>query len=103
MDDIQKNVENHRIQFIEIDTVLVKGKTEGKKIYWPILETDYDGYTQQQVAEFSEGLKLYYAGDWEKAKQNFDRCELKVAEVFKLRTQDQCPTNWNGIWEMKSK
>lgn len=102
-EDIQKNVENHRIQFIEIDTVLVKGKTEGKKIYWPILDTDYDGYTQQQVTEFTEGLKFYYAGDWNKAKQHFERCELKVAEVFKIRTQDQCPPNWNGIWEMKSK
>ncbi|MBU2514992.1 adenylate/guanylate cyclase domain-containing protein [bacterium] len=102
-DDIQNNVDDHGIHFIEIDTVLVKGKTEGKKIYWPILSSDYDGFTKQNVTSFSAGLELYYKGDWEKAHTHFTKCELQLAEVFKLRTQDQCPNNWNGIWEMKSK
>ncbi len=102
-DDIENNVENHGVHFVEVDTVMVKGKTEGKKIYWPILDTDFDGYMKQQVTLFSEGLKFYYDGDWDKAKQQFEECELKITEVFKIRTQDKCPNNWNGIWEMKSK
>ncbi|MCG8334437.1 MAG: adenylate/guanylate cyclase domain-containing protein [Proteobacteria bacterium] len=102
-DDIEDNVENHGVHFVEIDTVMVKGKTEGKKIYWPILDTDYDGYMKQQVTLFSDGLKFYYDGDWSTAKQKFDECELQITEVFRIRTQDKCPNNWNGIWEMKSK
>ncbi len=102
-DDIEKNVENHGVHFVEIDTVMVKGKTEGKKVYWPILDSDYDAFTKQNVTSFSNGLELYYKGDWEKAHEHFEKCELQLAEVFKIRTQEQCPTNWNGIWEMTSK
>lgn len=102
-DDIEKNVESHGIHFVEIDTVMVKGKTEGKQVYWPILNTEFDGYMQKQIASFSSGLESYYSGDWDKARKDFADCELPLAEVFKLRTQDNCPSNWNGIWEMTSK
>ncbi len=102
-EDIENNVDNHGIQFVEIDTVMVKGKTEGKKVYWPILGSDYDAYMKQQVEAYSEGLKLYYEGDWKQAAEYFQKCELPLAEVFKIRTQEQCPNNWNGIWEMTSK
>lgn len=102
-DDIETNVESHGIHFFEVDTVLVKGKTEGKKIYWPIPDHEYDAHMKKQLTFFSEGLQEYYDGDWDKARESFANCDLEVAEVFKLRTQEQCPNNWNGIWEMKSK
>jgi adenylate cyclase len=102
-DDIEINVEKHGVHFVEIDTVMVKGKTEGKKVYWPILDSDFDGYMKQQTESFASGLKLYYEGDWEKASEFFGKCELELADVFKIRTQEQCPNNWNGIWEMTSK
>jgi len=35
-EDIEKNVTNHGIRFIEIDQVQVKGKTVGKRVYWPL-------------------------------------------------------------------
>lgn len=102
-DDIQTNVENHGVHFIEIDTVMVKGKTQGKKIFWPILDTDLDAYMEKQIDFYSRGLAQYYEGDWTNAKKNFDQCELEVAQIFQQRTKETCPANWNGIWEMKSK
>lgn len=102
-DDIEKNVDNHGLHFIEIDTVLVKGKTQGKKIYWPIKDSDFDGHMQKNVTEFTAGLQLYYKGDWEQAHVHFSNCDLDIASVFKVRTNQTCPENWNGIWEMKSK
>ncbi len=102
-DDIEKNVENHGIFFVEVDTVLVKGKTSGKKIYWPILKSDYTDDVKAQVTEFSDSLKLYYEGKWPTANTKFKNCNLPVSEIFEQRTQENCPNNWNGIWEMKTK
>ena len=38
--DIEKNVPEAKMRFTEIDTVRVKGKTEGKKVFWPIPRAD---------------------------------------------------------------
>ncbi len=101
--DIEAAMVNPDIVFIELDTVMVKGKTTGKKIYWPILTRDYNEKIKRQVAYFEAGLKLYYAGDWKMAKKQFAACKLPVAEEFTERTKQSCPRNWNGIWEMKTK
>ncbi len=103
-DDITNNVENSGLIFVEIDTVQVKGKTTGKKIFWPIPEGDYTRKIKTDVSYFSQGLELYYAGDWKKAYRLFARCKLPLTEVFKDRTHNHdCPRKWNGIWEMKTK
>lgn len=103
-DDIEKNVFDHGIQFLEIDKVMVKGKTEGKKIYWPIIRQQMKKGADKQLAVFSSGLEAYYAGDWKKAYKHFARCSFPLAEVFKERTKNsKPPRNWNGIWEMKTK
>jgi len=103
-DDIEKNVFDHGIQFLEIDQVMVKGKTEGKKIYWPIIKQQMKKGADKQLAVFSSGLEAYYAGDWKKAYRHFARCSFPLAEVFKERTKNsKPPRNWNGIWEMKTK
>ncbi len=102
--DIEKNVPEAKMKFVEIDTVLVKGKTEGKKIYWPILKSDINREMQKQLALFSEGLSLYYEGKWKKAGKLFEQCNLPMVEVFRKRTAVvECPANWNGIWTMESK
>lgn len=103
MNDILNNVENHGIQFLEIDTVQVKGKTTGIKIYWPILARDYDADLEAEVLLFSEALQMYYRGEWPAAHRKFRRCKLPVAEVFQERTRENCPKGWNGIWEMTTK
>ncbi|MCX7679837.1 MAG: adenylate/guanylate cyclase domain-containing protein [Spirochaetes bacterium] len=102
--DIEQNVPNHEITFVEIDTVLVKGKTEGKKIFWPILNSQAPKKVKADLESFSQGLDLYYRGEWKKAYRFFAKCKLPMAEVFKDRTKNyEPPKKWNGIWEMKTK
>lgn len=103
-DDIEASDHAGDIKFFEIDVVKVKGKTEGKKIYWPVLKKDHTKTLEKSMKAFSAGLELYYKGDWRKANQLFKRCALPVGEVFAARTADSTPPrNWNGIWEMKTK
>ncbi|MBN2161120.1 MAG: adenylate/guanylate cyclase domain-containing protein [Spirochaetes bacterium] len=101
--DIETGVENHGIHFIEIDTVMVKGKTTGQKIYWPVPEEEYDELLSKQLSAFELGLELYYRGEWPEARRKFRSCELPVAGVFRERTQDRPPEGWNGIWQMTTK
>lgn len=104
-EDIEQNVPGHDLIFVEIDTVLVKGKSIGSKIYWPIQKDLFYGDLELQNAihSFSEGLHLYYSGEWEKAHQLFKDSNLALAKAFIKRTSIQCPKNWEGIWRMTSK
>lgn len=102
--DIETNVPEKNIKFIEVDTVQVKGKTTGKKIYWPIPVENFNRGFQKNISLFSEGLTYYYKGQWKKAYKYFEACNLPVAEVFRDRTQNyECPKNWKGIWQMTTK
>lgn len=90
--------------FLEIDTVQVKGKTKGKQIYWPIERASINERLEKDLNAFSEGLQLYYEGDWPKAYEAFRECSLPLAEVFTERTKDNtAPSDWDGIWTMKEK
>jgi len=91
------------IAFVELDTVQVKGKTEGKKIFWPIPEDRLDAALSAELERFAEGLALYYAGQWARALAVFRRCSLPMAEVFRGRTSTRRPPNWKGLWTMTSK
>jgi adenylate cyclase len=101
--DIEKNVKDHGITFAEIDIVQVKGKTEGKKIYWPIKNSDMTNKLKKDILLFSAALMEYYDGNWKKAGQLFKKCDLSLAEVFIERTKESCPRNWKGVWAMTSK
>lgn len=102
--DIEQNVKNHGLAFIELDTVQVKGKTIGKKIFWPIFTKNMTQELESNLPYFSEGLKLYYSGNWPQAYKKFSQCNLELARIFKERTKENtCPEGWNGIWAMKTK
>ncbi|PKL13366.1 MAG: adenylate/guanylate cyclase domain-containing protein, partial [Spirochaetae bacterium HGW-Spirochaetae-6] len=103
-DDIINNVSDHRVRFIELDTVQVKGKTIGKKVYWPVMERDVDEQLEKDLTNFSQGLKLYYEGDWKGAFKTFSLCSFSLKDVFIERTEENtCPEDWNGIWAMTTK
>lgn len=94
-----------RYKFYEIDTVQVKGKTTGKKIYFPI-----DTYVQGSQALsakfeiFENGLVAYYKGDWSTARKKFKEADLEVCEVFLERMgRKSAPAKWRGIWTMTTK
>ncbi len=101
--DIESNVADHGIYFLELDRVMVKGKTKTQQVYWPILETEMDEKLKKDIAVFELALELYYKGKWADARKQFSKCSLRLADIFKERTQEKCPSNWNGVWQMTTK
>lgn len=91
-----------KYKFFEIDTVQVKGKTEGKKIYFPMdtgLQNDEEAF-----GVFEGALQAYYEGDWKKARREFKKCGLETAQVFLERIgAKNAPEDWSGIWTMQTK
>ena len=91
-------------KFIEIDTVQVKGKTEGKKIFFPIDVSSADEEIIRKYEIFQLGLQAYYDGNWKQARALFKTCELDVGKVFLERISiKQAPADWSGIWTMTTK
>ena len=101
-DEVEK--ENSWFKFYEIDTVQVKGKTEGKKIFFPLDTEDADRLPDEKYEMFETGLEAYYNGEWSKARKSFKACELEMAQVFLERMGNKsAPADWSGIWTMTSK
>ena len=104
-EDIENSADetNSMYAFLEIDTVQVKGKTIGRKVYWPIPikaaqknKLDFYNYTR--------GLYYYYRGEWDKARLTLASCKIHPARVILARIENtQAPKGWNGIWVMKEK
>lgn len=102
--DVEENVDGSPIVFVEIDTVQVKGKTEGRPVYWPVLSKDIDDSLEAEIEIFSKALQQYYDGEWSKAHRGFSKSKLPMSEVFKERTKTKRkPAKWNGIWQMTTK
>ncbi len=102
--DIIQDAPDSGIHFLELDTVQVKGKTTGTRIFWPLLKEMQTKKIMEETKLFGEGLEAYYAGSWSKAYRLFSKLTLPMAEEFRSRTRaTKMPDNWNGIWEMKTK
>lgn len=103
-DDIEEHVLGHGITFVELDTVQVKGKTIGKKVYWPVLEGQVDEEMTKEIEIFSKGRDLYYEGKWEEAFEVFSQGNLALSDAYKDRISgESAPDDWDGIWKMKTK
>jgi len=86
---------------VELDTIAVKGKTQGVRIYTVGNTVAY------MHAEF---LKEYYRGDWNKAKMwarkmlNDDAVTIKqYYELMIQRLEEGLPANWDGTYRATSK
>jgi class 3 adenylate cyclase len=91
-------------RFVELDKVQVKGKTEGKRIFWPVRSEFVDDALEQEFKTFEAGLAEYYAGDWQKATAIWKPVKLPLVEIFRDRIAGgTAPENWNGIWAMTTK
>ncbi|MCL2154269.1 MAG: adenylate/guanylate cyclase domain-containing protein [Leptospirales bacterium] len=101
--DIEENVSDHGIYFLELDRVMVKGKTQIQKVYWPIMESVLTKKFKDSISMFESALALYYQGKWTEASKRFSRCGMVIADVFKERIKTKCPSNWNGVWQMTEK
>jgi len=96
--------ETDRFVFVELDTVQVKGKTEGKKIFFPLDRTNVPAAEVGKFERYGVGLAAYYAGRWAEAAVEFAACGIPAASVFLQRIEGRAvPQNWNGIWTMESK
>lgn len=104
VDDVKDK--SDRYKFYEIDTIQVKGKTKGKKIYFPL---DTENEAQQKLMErfdiYEEALQAYYDGDWKNARKLFKKVNMEVAEVFmeRMGARGNAPDKWRGIWTMTTK
>ena len=100
----EAEAETDEYMFLEIDQVQVKGKTEAKRVYWPVPVSNMDDDMRADVEAFGQALRLYYQGQWARAHKLFTQCTLPVAEEFRGRTSEsRKPRNWKGIWTMTTK
>ena len=97
--------ETARFKFFEIDTVQVKGKTQGKKVYFPFDTNEMDNTLLEKYETYEKGLQAYYDGDWKTARKEFKKSELdELTQVFMERMGNKgAPEGWNGIWTMTTK
>ncbi len=102
-EDIEKNVLNHDIIFLEIDMVRVKGKREFSKVYWPVYKNMVSPKQVKNMDAFKIALKKYYQGDWKQANELLEKIDLPIKDEFLKRTKMKVPPNWQGIWEMTKK
>ncbi len=95
-----------RYKFYEIDTIQVKGKTKGKKIFFP-LDTEHEGQRElmPKFDIYEEALQAYYDGDWKNARKLFKKVDMEVADVFleRMGARGNAPEKWRGIWTMTTK
>lgn len=94
-----------RYVFVEIDMVQVKGKTEGKRIYYPLDTKIVEDDVIEKYRNYSRGLELYYEGDWESALEWFGKSGLELCAVFyeRIGKAKRAPEGWRGIWTMTTK
>lgn len=101
-------------QFIvrELDFIRVKGKKEPVRIYEIVSEKSILKEIPKWIATFEEGLKLYREQKFDEAKSKFEetiklRGEDKPSKVFLERIEifktDPPPTDWDGVFTMKTK
>ncbi len=101
-DEVEKNSSEYI--FFEIDTVQVKGKTLGKKIFIPFEKASTDEKTLESFRIFEKGLEDYYAGRWPEAEKYFRQSGNAVSGVFLERISGKnAPADWSGIWTMTTK
>ncbi len=102
--DVELNGYGQEFVFVELDQVQVKGKTEGKRIYWPMLRADVSDTIVREIELFGRALQHYYAGEWEEAESLWRGLSLPCVSVFLERIEGKKPPKgWNGIWAMTSK
>ena len=104
MDDVKDK--SDRYKFYEIDTIQVKGKTKGKKIFFPLdTENEAQRALVPQFEIYEEALQAYYSGDWKNARKLFKTVKMEVADVFmeRMGARGNAPDKWRGIWTMTTK
>jgi len=92
----------------EIDTVRVKGKQRGLKIYEVVLDKNKSDI-ESVARSFAQGLQAYYAGNWDQAKMAFNSVLAKLPDdqptklLLERCQQLRNIKGWDGIYTLKLK
>jgi adenylate cyclase len=96
--------------FREIDTVQVKGKEKGERIFELIGYADDTDIPKNTIDEFQTALELFRNQNWSKAGEIFNKLAEKgdvPSQVFAKRCNEYRknppPQDWNGIYVMQTK
>ncbi len=90
----------------ELDTVRVKGREEGERIF-ELLGLQADPIVQENIARYQQALSLYRQGDFNRSATLFaalkdDRpSQIMLQRCVEL--QKKSPENWDGIHSMLDK
>ena len=98
----------------EIDSVIVKGKTEPVRVY-EVLDYHTDGTfpgMMDVLGQFRNGIELYRAGNWDKAVHAFQQALRaypadKASQLYVQRCEylkaNPPQGDWKGVWVMEHK
>jgi adenylate cyclase len=91
----------------ELSRVAVVGRREPVLVYEPLQPWDVE-QRQNQLAKFSEGLTLYYQGDFAGAVAVFTELagEDPPARAYVTKCRqliDHPPDQWQGVWDITTK
>ncbi|EDY85899.1 adenylate/guanylate cyclase [gamma proteobacterium HTCC5015] len=101
--------------YLELDRVRVKGKSEPVTIYEPIgLSIDLSKEERSEVRRFNKALELYRSQRWDQAEQEIfslaqstNTKDRKVYQIYLERIQlfrkEPPPENWDGVFTHTSK
>ncbi|MFM2207109.1 MAG: hypothetical protein RL213_1084, partial [Bacteroidota bacterium] len=98
-----------RIETMELDRILVRGKSEPVEIYELLsLEGELPAEKEQRRLRFNQALAFYRNQDWRSAsavfRELFDHYADKTSQMFieRIRQLDQrsLGPGWDGIWRM---
>jgi adenylate cyclase len=95
----------------ELDTVVVKGRVQGVRIYEPLAIADHASHEQVALAQrFTEGLSAWRNRQWSDARKIFGALAVSgdapsavfLARLEQIEAQSP-PDEWDGVYVMKSK
>ncbi len=93
----------------ELDTVQVKGREEGTRIF-ELLGISGDPVADDLIEGYTQALAHYRAGDFKCALEIFEKLTKKHDDAASMQMAARCriclktpPVNWNGIHEMTVK
>lgn len=95
----------------ELDTVQVKGRDQGSRIYEVIGEETETGHPKRNMRfQYEEALKLYREGEFQKAAETFLKNHEEFDDNASLTMHERClhylnhpPENWEGIHKFTEK
>lgn len=97
----------HDFFFRELDTIRVKGKEQGVKIYELVGYLDNPSFSKEKYLTYESALSLYYLGEYEKAQSIFaGNTEDPTSAIMMKRCQDVLSGKIevvDGVYEMKTK